>query len=70
MTPLRWGAAFLGLCAVLALCAAVIAAVLALLVLTSGEAGFAFRAGALAAVLTALGATGGVVARRLWKEST
>ncbi|THF68008.1 hypothetical protein E7T06_18385 [Deinococcus sp. Arct2-2] len=69
MTSLKWGAAFLGLCAVLCLCAAVITALYALVVWSSGENRVAARAGTLAVLLAVLGVTGGAVARRLWKDS-
>lgn len=69
VTSLKWGAAFLGLCAVLCLCAAVITAGLALLVWSCGDLRFFTRAGALAVLLAVLGVTGGTVARRLWTDS-
>lgn len=65
MTPLQWRAAFLGLCAVLCLCAAVATALYALLIWTSGENRVAARVGALAVLLAALGLAVGAAGRRL-----
>ena len=65
MTPLKWRAAFLGLCAVLCLCAAVATALYALLIWTSGENRVAARVGALAVLLAALGLAVGAAGRRL-----